>query len=71
MSVKAKFRVACITDHGNDTKVVKLAVVTNGDDNKSWSKYTPQGQIELTITNPAASSQFEVGKEYFLTFDPA
>ena len=37
----------------------------NGD----WSKYTPSGDIAMTITNPAAIEQFEIGVVYRLTFD--
>lgn len=71
MSVKAKFRVVSITDHGNDIKQVKFDAAVAGEENKDWSKWTPAGQIDMQITNPAAHSQFEVGKSYFLTFEPA
>ncbi|NTI01889.1 hypothetical protein G6K88_07630 [Agrobacterium rhizogenes] len=37
----------------------------NGD----WSKWTPAGDIAMTITNPAAIDQFEIGAVYQLTFD--
>lgn len=39
----------------------------NGD----WSKYTPSGDLSITITNPAAIEQFEVGEVYELRFDKA
>lgn len=39
--------------------------------NKDWSKYTPQGELKMTITNPGAIEQFELGKEYYLDFTPA
>ena len=39
----------------------------NGD----WSKYTPSGDLQITITNPAAIEQFEVGEVYELTFTKA
>jgi len=71
MAVKAKFSVVSITDHGNDNKQVKFAAAIAGEDNKSWAKYTPQGSLDMMISNPDASSQFEVGKSYFLTFEPA
>ena len=37
----------------------------NGD----WSKYTPSGELAMTVTNPAAIEQFEIGGVYKLTFD--
>ena len=50
-----------------DTVVVKLAPVS-GEQNKTWSKYTPSGSIELRITNPEAQAQFQAGKTYFVDF---
>jgi hypothetical protein len=52
--------------------VVKLAAVYgDGKGNETWSKYTPQGSLEMTITNPAAIEAFELGKSYFLDITPA
>jgi hypothetical protein len=39
----------------------------NGD----WSKWTPSGELSITITNPAAIAQFELGEVYELTFEKA
>lgn len=39
--------------------------------NATWSKYTPSGQVELQITNPAAVEAFELGKCYLVTFSQA
>ena len=39
--------------------------------NRDWSKYTPSGDLSITITNPAAIEQFELGEVYSLTFEKA
>ncbi len=39
--------------------------------NHDWSKYTPSGDLSITITNPAAIEQFELGEVYALTFEKA
>ena len=39
--------------------------------NKDWSKYTPSGDLSITITNPAAVEQFEIGEVYELSFERA
>jgi hypothetical protein len=52
-----------------DTEEVKLQAVM-GDENKEWSKWTPSGLLTMSITNPEALAQFEVGKDYFLDFTP-
>lgn len=36
--------------------------------NATWSKYTPSGQVEMQITNPAAVEVFELGKCYLVHF---
>ena len=69
MSVRSKFRVVSVTDFGF-TKQVKLAAVS-GDgipENARFHKYTPSGQIEMTIDNPPASEQFTPGKECYVDF---
>ena len=38
--------------------------------NRSWSKYTPSGQLHMSITNPTAIDLFEKGKAYYLDFSP-
>lgn len=75
--VRAKFQ--CLTKnhmHTGSTDAVQIevrlnAVYANGEANKEWSKWTPNGQITMTITNPAAAELFELGKEYFVDFTPA
>ena len=38
--------------------------------NENWSKATPAGGVQLTISVPGVATQFEVGKNYLLTFEP-
>ncbi len=38
--------------------------------NHSFSKATPCGSVNMTITNPAAAEAFEVGKVYDIDFTP-
>jgi hypothetical protein len=52
------------------TAVVVLSAVA-GDENKTWSKYTPSGTISLAIDNPEAYDTFEIGKTYFVDFSDA
>lgn len=47
-----------------------LKGLPGGDEmNKDWSKYTPCGEIKLTITNPAAIEEFDIGGVYKTTFE--
>lgn len=45
------------------------AVVGQEGDNAEWSKWTPTGNLQMYVTNPDAFAQFEVGKNYLLTFE--
>lgn len=49
---------------------VKLAPA-QGEENKTWAKYTPAGSIELQIDNPPAYDAFVLGQSYFVDFTPA
>lgn len=82
MTVQAMFYVKTITHHATpDTNAVcaevKLAAAFGTylkgfpEGNGDWSKYTPSGEISITITNPAAVEKFEVGEVYSLTFEKA
>lgn len=73
MTVRAKFQCNSIQkSQDNSTAVVHLIAVTTGStENESWSKYTPSGQLQMVISNPAAAEQFELGKEYFIDISPA
>ncbi len=73
MNVRAKFRVQSITKTTAwqssvvETSAVKLAAVSD-ELNKSWSKWTPSGTIDMQINNPDALDAFKVGQTYFVDF---
>lgn len=82
MTVQAMFYVKEInhraTANPGDVNVeVKLGAAFGtylkglAEGNKDWSKYTPSGDISITITNPSAIEQFEIGEVYSLTFERA
>jgi hypothetical protein len=52
----------------NNYERVKLTAVTaDSPVNKTWSKYTPAGSLELQITNPGAQGFIQAGKEYIVS----
>ncbi|SDA48139.1 hypothetical protein [Sinorhizobium sp. NFACC03] len=82
MSVQAMFYMKEInhraTSQPGDVNVeIKLAAAFGGylqglpEGNGDWSKWTPQGELSMTVTNPAAIDQFEIGAVYRLTFEKA
>lgn len=76
MTVRAKFRCNSITNWekagcpGEVASKQFTFTACGGDDNKDWARYTPTGELRITIDNPAAW-QFEIGHSYFLDFSPA
>lgn len=72
--VRAKFFCAVVSNNEeSQQKNVSLIPVTDGsEENKSFSKYTPAGSVELTISHETeASNFFEEGTEYYLDFTKA
>lgn len=78
MTVRAKMKAYAVTPmhSGNPNETVAeirlMPVYDDGSaENKSWSKYTPSGEVRLFITNPNAINAFEPGKSYYVDFTPA
>jgi len=76
MSVRAKFRCLKVEDYGQSKKI-SLSVVTSGPcggdsaENRSFTQWTPSGEIWMTVDNPHASVQFVEGREYYVDFSEA
>ncbi|KZL17678.1 hypothetical protein PsAD2_03015 [Pseudovibrio axinellae] len=76
MGIRAKFFVTKITNHHNPSPgevsaEVTLNAVHNGNDNEGWSKWTPSGELKMTITNPAALEQLGLGDTFYIDLTPA
>lgn len=67
--ITARFKCDVVTDYGSH-RTIKLSPIYSNDPkspNYSWSKATPSGAIDLTITNLEA--KFIPGNSYFITFE--
>jgi len=74
MIIRAKFQCTYVEDHPEyEQKLVTFFAVTSGsEENKSFSKYTPSGNLNMSISyDTQASDFFEQGKEYYLNFSKA
>ena len=72
--VRAKFMCNAVQDTPEyQSKSILLSPVIDGsEENKSFSKYTPSGNINLNISyETEASNYFEAGKEYYVDFSEA
>lgn len=72
MSVKAKFVCQSITEFTTGKNVDFIPVMSGSEENKSFSKYTPAGNLSLNISpETQAHDYFKVGVEYYLTIEEA
>ena len=76
MSVKAKFCCSSIAKHnwgsGRIGTEIKMHAVQgkSGSDSQDFADATPNGHLEFIIApDRAAADFFEVGKDYYLTFE--
>ena len=78
LKVIAKFRCNSIewySPEPDGARRVKLSPAFPGKDateeDKAFWRYTPSGSIDMYIDNPPASDLFEIGKNYYITFEAA
>jgi len=67
--VRAKFICDKVSKTRYENHEVVLTPVTSGsEENKDFFKWTPGGQITLSVVNDKAVQQFVPGKEYYVDF---
>lgn len=75
VATRAKFRCNKVEAYGQSQKVSLSAVCadTMGDteENKSFTKWTPWGELNMTVDNPRAAVVFEEGAVYYLDISRA
>ena len=70
--IRAKFKCSFVAKdfYGNET-VSLFPVYASDGPNLAWSKATPCGKLDMTISNPDAQGKFVPGEEYFLDLTEA
>jgi hypothetical protein len=75
MPVRARMFVQQVARNAGDTATVTLQAVSRGKENSEWSKYTPSGSVNLTLTREASAAfayfNDRVGKEVFVDIGDA
>lgn len=69
--IRAKMVCTTVSKDTQNESVTLFPVTSGSDENKQWSKWTPGGQLQLTISNPDAQGKFTPGKEYFVDVSEA
>ncbi len=72
MAVRAKVTCEALVNNEVTFRTVYEGDAAKADtENARFTEATPWGTIQLGISNPAALTQFEVGKSYYVDFTPA
>jgi len=72
MTVRAKFYCDSITQYVTNKGITFRAVTKGSEENKSFAKYTPSGELRLSIDpSTPAFDAFVVGKEYYIDIQDA
>lgn len=70
--VRAKFKVVSHTR--SEYPQVEVVMRPEYDDkipeDQRFSQYTPNGELRMTVNNPAAVEQLAIGKKFYLDFTP-
>lgn len=71
--VRCKFLVAgaSLSADGLTESLCLTAVTSGSPENESFSKYTPNGTLNLDVTNPELIGKFAPGGEFYLDLIPA
>lgn len=71
MNIRAKFRVEGVTKHGEEHTTIRLRAVTTGsEENKKYWKYTPSGDMTMTVMSHVVAD-FKPDQEYYITLELA
>lgn len=68
--MRCKVRCESITESTNGHSVQFFPVSGGSKENEQFFKYTPSGDIRLSIVNPAVVEQLKVGAQYYVDFTP-
>lgn len=78
MKMRAKMRVTEVNRFEQQDRVKMVAVARSGtypddgsDEDNTYAKFSPQGELTITIANPALLGVIEPGTKFYLDFTPA
>lgn len=69
--IRAKMKCTNVNKDEQHEYVALVPVFGTSEENKTWSKYTPSGKLDLTISNTDAMGKLVPGKEYYVDISEA
>lgn len=71
-TMRAKLQVMSITDHRPDSDQIDLSMMAvGGDEDNTFSRWTPSAHLTMTIKNPALFDSFHIGQKFYVDFTVA
>lgn len=71
MNVRAKFVVTEVAQTVAGSRIRMSPVTGTSEENKSFFKWTPSGQLDMGIVAPETAAVFTPGAEFYVDFTPA
>lgn len=69
--IRAKFQVESVLQQKGTQVVTARPVMGGSDENKSFSKWTPSGKLEMQITDETpAFDMLKPGQEFYMDLTP-
>lgn len=72
-SMRAKLTIQSVTSVIGHTQILKLQAQYDADntpEDNTYSKFTPNAVLEMTISNPELVGTFAPGGKYYVDFTP-
>lgn len=76
--MRAKMRITEVNRFEGSDRIKMVAVARSSgyaadgsDEDNTYAKFTPQGELTITVNNPALLGKYEPGKKFYLDFTPA
>lgn len=73
--MRAKVKCTNVTDYGNNSQTVVFNPVSSGSygpngesEDNTFARYTPAGEIKLSINNPALYGKIKLGQLFYVDF---
>lgn len=77
-TMRAKMQVQFVTRHSQSEQLQMIAVPKSSaypedgaDEDNTYARWSPQGQLSLTVANPALFGKFNPGDKFYVDFTPA
>lgn len=78
-TMRAKMRVSSVDTSLSGAEVLTFNAVAKSDgypadgsdDDNTYAKWSPSGELKLTVANPNLHGKFAVGDKFYLDFHPA